>query len=75
MSAYTTTNITREAARRAILCKVMSLSDSELESIIDMIIFRATTRECRIVGDEEENEDWLVSDLYSSSHDVRDKHY
>ena len=62
MSAYSTTNITRSAAKRALVNKLMSdVTDDELERLLDEMILERRLRRCRVVNDGEENEDNVLS--------------
>lgn len=60
MSSYSTTNITRETAKAALIHCVLTLNDSKLEEMIDALIFEQRLRRCRIVENDEENEDHLL---------------
>jgi len=63
MSAYSTTYITRNAARRAIIDRILSgeLSDNQLETIIDDLILSSRARSCKIVGNGDPNEDEILT--------------
>lgn len=62
MSAYSTTYITRSAAKRAIVNKVMSdITDDELERLLDEMILERRLLRCRIVDDNQDNEDVLIT--------------
>jgi hypothetical protein len=62
MSAYSTINITRSAAKRALINKLMSdATDDELEKLLDEMILERRLRRCRIVSDDDENEDDILT--------------
>lgn len=63
MSAYTTTHITRNAARRYIIDKIISneISDNQLESFIDDVLLYSRARSCKIVDNDEQNEDEILN--------------
>lgn len=59
MSAYSTINITRSAAKDAIFNMIWNVSDSQLETFMDEIL-RDRLYNVRIVPDDHENQDELL---------------
>ena len=61
MSAYSTTNITRNAAKKAIINYFLGEScDEILEKTLDELVLSKRLRKTRIVEGGEENEDYLL---------------
>ena len=60
MSAHSTIKITRTAAIQYILTNLMNAGDTEIEDIAD-IFLDDRLYNCNIVGDEDENDNCLLT--------------
>lgn len=61
MSAYTTTYITRSTAKRVIINEILTnASDDDIENMMDEMIMMRMLRRCKIVNDDENNEDHVL---------------
>ena len=61
MSAYSTIRVTRDKAKAVLVNFVMfGATNEELEGVLDKFILQDKVLNCRIVGEDEENDNYCL---------------